>query len=212
VDLRGPDVLLREGFTEDGLKVKKKKKDGQNLPAESSSCVALNWAICKMNGESQRTLRLVASYTKGLVTLSYRWRKNRLLALPCSLTKIYTLHSVLGEWVVDSKAVTFSHESLVNPVATFLLSYATGDAVNATSEALRQSMSLQNSLEKSSNKQDGKIPFAAWIVVAKRAMRVQLDLNGDRIAKVDIPEGESIESAYIIRKNGKRRERSSIRK
>jgi hypothetical protein len=58
-------VLLREGFTEDGMKVKKKKKNSQNLPAESTSCLTLSWAICKMNGESQRAPRLIASYAKG---------------------------------------------------------------------------------------------------------------------------------------------------
>lgn len=65
VDLRGPDVLLREGFTEEGLKVKRKKKNSQNLPAEASSCLTLTWAICKMNGETHRAPRLIASYAKG---------------------------------------------------------------------------------------------------------------------------------------------------
>jgi len=119
-----------------------------------------------------------------------------------SLTKIFTLHSVLGEWVVESKATTFNHESLANPVASFMLSYATGDAVSATAEALRQSMSLQNSIEQTGSKHEAKIPFAVWIVVAKRAIRVQLDFSGERIAKVDVLEGESISSAYVVRKNG----------
>jgi syntaxin-binding protein 5 len=131
--------------------------------------------------------------------------------LATSLTKIYTLNSVLGEWVVDSKATTFTHDSLVNPVATFMLSYATGEAVNATAEALRQSMSLQDSLDQSPNKAEGKIPFAVWIVVAKRAIRAQLDFNGERIAKVDVQEGEIIESAHIVRKNGEFERRFEIR-
>lgn len=65
VDLRGPDILLREGFSEDGMKVKKKKKNSQNLPAETTPCTTLRWAVCKMSGESNRTPRLVASYGKG---------------------------------------------------------------------------------------------------------------------------------------------------
>lgn len=121
------------------------------------------------------------------------------------MTKIYTLNSVLGEWVVDSKATTFTHDSLANPVATFMLSYATGDAVSATAEGLRQSMSLQNSIEQGSTKAEGKIPFAIWIVVAKRAIRAQLDFNGERLAKVDVADGETLESAHIVTKNGKSR-------
>lgn len=112
---------------------------------------------------------------------------------------------MLGEWVVDSKATTFTHDSLANPVATFMLSYATGDAVSATAEGLRQSMSLQNSIEQGSTKAEGKIPFAIWIVVAKRAIRAQLDFNGERLAKVDVADGETLESAHIVTKNGKSR-------
>ena len=152
-----------------------------------SSCTSIDSFVCER-------VRIVYFYLLPLLLTAF---------FADSLTKIYTLNSVLGEWVVDSKAATFTHDSLANPVATFMLSYATGESVNATAEALRQSMSLQNSIEQGSSKAEGKIPFAIWIVVAKRAIRAQLDFNGERIAKVDVVDGETIESAYIIRKTGK---------
>jgi syntaxin-binding protein 5 len=68
VDLRGPDVILREGFTEDGLKVKRKKKGSQNVPADSSQCVTLKWTICRLGGDQGLAPRLVLGYARGYVT------------------------------------------------------------------------------------------------------------------------------------------------
>lgn len=46
IDLRGPEVILREGFNEDGDKVKKKrKKETQNVVGEQSAIGTLKWAI-----------------------------------------------------------------------------------------------------------------------------------------------------------------------
>jgi hypothetical protein len=75
--------------------------------------------------------------------------------------------------------------------------------MTATAEALRQSMSLQNSSGASPSKSDAKIPLAVWIVVAKRSIRAQLDFNGERIAKIDVAESDIIRSAHIVNKNSK---------
>lgn len=114
------------------------------------------------------------------------------------LTKIYTLTSVLGEWVVEPKAVTFSSSSLSNPIATFVISSATGEMLNATADALRQALAIQNT----SNKHDAKMPTSVWIAVSQRAIRAHLDINGERIGKVDVPESDAITSALILNKNG----------
>lgn len=45
IDLRGPEVLLREGFNEDGEKVKKRKKATQNVVGEQSVIGTLKWVI-----------------------------------------------------------------------------------------------------------------------------------------------------------------------
>lgn len=65
VDLRGPDVILREGFTEEGLRVKKKKKGSQNVPADSSQCLTVKWTICRLGQDHGLAPRLVLSYARG---------------------------------------------------------------------------------------------------------------------------------------------------
>lgn len=65
VDLRGPDIVLREGFTAEGKKVKWRKTKTQDLPAESSICRQLSWSICHVGGQGVMAPRLIASYTKG---------------------------------------------------------------------------------------------------------------------------------------------------
>lgn len=66
VDLRGPDVILREGYSEDGKKVKK-RKGSNNLPAESSQACMVDWSICRLGQDASLALRLLVSYTKGYV-------------------------------------------------------------------------------------------------------------------------------------------------
>lgn len=47
LDMRGPDVILREGFDEDGAIMKKKKKKGnvQNFVGENSVVGAMKWVV-----------------------------------------------------------------------------------------------------------------------------------------------------------------------
>ena len=59
IDLRGPEVLLREGFDEDGEKVKKKRRKAtQNVVGEQSAIATLKWVISGLGpGEcSQKSL------------------------------------------------------------------------------------------------------------------------------------------------------------
>lgn len=69
IDMRGPDVILREGFNEDGVMVKKRKKKGnvQNVPAEHSVAEALKWVVSGMGTDASPKPRLIVSYTKGYV-------------------------------------------------------------------------------------------------------------------------------------------------
>ena len=51
IDMRGPDVILREGFNEDGEMLKKKKRkdrNTQNVVGEKDIVGRLNWVICGM--------------------------------------------------------------------------------------------------------------------------------------------------------------------
>ena len=46
IDMRGPDVILREGFDEGGANVKKRKKGNvQNVPGEGSPVGSLKWTV-----------------------------------------------------------------------------------------------------------------------------------------------------------------------
>jgi syntaxin-binding protein 5 len=55
LDMRGPDVILREGFDEDGMVIKKKKRKNQNVQnvvGEQSVAGRLKWVVSGMgNGE-----------------------------------------------------------------------------------------------------------------------------------------------------------------
>ena len=65
--MRGPDVILREGFNEDGVQLKKKKKKGnvQNVVGETSVVGSLKWVIAGMGADSTPRPRLIVSYAKG---------------------------------------------------------------------------------------------------------------------------------------------------
>lgn len=65
VDLRGPDVILREGFSEEGRRVKKRKKGTQDLPSENTNCLVLKWTVCNVGNDATWAPRLIASYAKG---------------------------------------------------------------------------------------------------------------------------------------------------
>ena len=47
VDMRGPDVILREGFDSEGVTMKKKQKKGnvQNVPGEVSPVGSMKWVV-----------------------------------------------------------------------------------------------------------------------------------------------------------------------
>jgi hypothetical protein len=67
LDMRGPDVILREGFNEDGKTMKRRKRKGnvQNVPAENSVVRTMKWVISGMGGDSNTRPRLIVSYQKG---------------------------------------------------------------------------------------------------------------------------------------------------
>jgi len=50
LDMRGPDVILREGFNEEGVATKKRRKKGnvQNVPGETSVVGAMKWVVSGM--------------------------------------------------------------------------------------------------------------------------------------------------------------------
>lgn len=67
LDMRGPDVILREGFDEEGAQLKKKKKKGnvQNVVGETSPIGSMKWAIAGLGIDPTPRPRLIVSYAKG---------------------------------------------------------------------------------------------------------------------------------------------------
>lgn len=178
--MRGPDVILREGFNEEGKTMKKRKRKGnaQNYPAENSVVGSMKWAISGIGGDATRRPRLIVSYEKGT-------------------TKIYSLSNVLGEWVVDAKPPTFQNESLAAPLATFLLDPVEGHELGTSPEALADVLEHRNAPE---GKWKAEAPpHCLWVAASKKAIRVAVNFNGERVAKVEFEEEELSDVHYITR-------------
>lgn len=178
IDLRGPDVILREGFNAEGRKVKNKKKKSHDLPAESSVCRHLAWSICHVGGQGILAPRLIALYAKGL-------------------TKIFTLNHVLGEWLPDNKTITFSHDSLAFPLLSAVLDVESGAEIGTPRHRLQ--LAMQDTAEPPSKEKRSR---CIWIAASRKAVRTHLDFNGERIAKYELGEHEEFVNVQVITKNG----------
>ncbi|WWD20056.1 hypothetical protein CI109_104529 [Kwoniella shandongensis] len=182
IDMRGPDVILREGFDEDGLLMKKKKKKGnvQNVVGESSVVGAMKWVVAGMGADVTNRPRLIVSYAKGM-------------------TKIYVLINVLGEWVVETKPPTFTNESLAGPLASFVLDPITGSELNASSESLQAAMRDMAAAEHQHGKGKDVPTHCLWIAASRKSIRCAVNFNGERVAKVELEEEELSDVFYVTR-------------
>jgi syntaxin-binding protein 5 len=109
VDLRGPDMILREGFAEEGEKSKK---------GEASVAQSLTWSICAIGTDPSVGLRLFVGYQKGL-------------------SKIYSFVHGLAGWEVAKKPITFTHEALVNPLSSFVIDAQSGEELRPNASRLQ---------------------------------------------------------------------------
>lgn len=66
-DMRGPEVICREGFDKEGKTMKRRKRKGdvQNFPSENSVVRTMKWVISGLGGDSSMRPRLIVSYDKG---------------------------------------------------------------------------------------------------------------------------------------------------
>jgi hypothetical protein len=124
------------------------------------------------------------------------------LVLP-RLTKIFTLSQVLGEWVVEPKAVTFSHDSLANPLSSFVVDYQTGTDVTASPDGLIGVMrsAAEGRSKGSPADRAAEANHCIWIACAAKSVRAQLDFSGERIAKLEMVEDE-FKDIQIVDKYG----------
>ncbi|KAK8849434.1 hypothetical protein IAR55_004766 [Kwoniella newhampshirensis] len=183
IDMRGPDVILREGFNEDGVMMKKKKKKGnvQNVIGEASVVGAMKFVVAGMGADTVNRPRLIVSYAKGM-------------------TKIYVLVNVLGEWVVETKPPTFTNESLAGPLASFVLDPVGGSELQATAESLQTAMRDMAAAEHQHGSKGKEVStHCLWIAASKKSIRCAANFNGERIAKVELEEEELSNVFYITR-------------
>ncbi|EIW71752.1 hypothetical protein TREMEDRAFT_27343 [Tremella mesenterica DSM 1558] len=180
-DMRGPDVILREGFDQDGEALKRRKKKGnvQNVPAEQSLVGSLQWVVSGMGPDPTPRPRLIVSYSKGM-------------------TKIYTLVNVLGEWMIEAKPPTFTNESLAGPLASFIVDPATGNEMTASAQSLSQSLQT-GAMDKDKNAP----PHCLWIAASKKSIRCAVNYSGERVAKVELEE-EELSSVFYITRHGQK--------
>ncbi|WWC93095.1 uncharacterized protein L201_008060 [Kwoniella dendrophila CBS 6074] len=180
IDMRGPDVILREGFNEDGEQMKKKKKKGnvQNVLGEQSVVGSMRWVVSGMGADLVNRPRLIVSYAKGM-------------------TKIYVLINSLGEWIVETKPPTFTNESLAGPIASFVLDPINGNELTPSSESLQAAMRDQQNQD---NHKTKEIPVhCLWIAASKKSIRVAINFNGERVAKVELEDEELSDVFYVTR-------------
>lgn len=109
------------------------------------------------------------------------------------MTKIYTLANVLGEWMVETKPPTFANDSLSHPLATFIIDPMTGNELLPTSE------SLQASMRPPADDSKAKEAHCLWIAASKKSIRCAVNINGERVAKVELDGDELSEVLYVTR-------------
>lgn len=91
----------------------------------------------------------------------------------------------------------FTNESLANPIASFVLDPMTGAELLPTSEALQAAMRASPD----ENKKETS-PHCLWVAVSKKSIRMAINFNGERVAKVELEEEELAEAFYITRHGG----------
>jgi hypothetical protein len=98
----------------------------------------------------------------------------------------------LSEWVVETKPVAYNHDSLANPIKNYILDYETGAELVASADAFAQ-------VTPTGNKAAGSL----WLAISKRAIRAQVNFNGEKTGKVDLVDTDEVHSAAVFTKNGK---------
>jgi hypothetical protein len=106
---------------------------------------------------------------------------------------------VLGEWLVDSKPPTFQNDSLASPLASYVLDPVSGNELLASPEPLSD---VVNDPAPEGKWTKEAPPHCLWIAACRRTIRVAVNFNGERVAKVELE--EDLASVHYITRHGKR--------
>jgi hypothetical protein len=123
--------MLREGFAED----KERSKGGEGSVPES-----LTWSVCAIGtGESRLALFLVilTDPHHAFLSVDPTVGLRLFVGYQKGLSKIYTFHSGLAGWEHSKKQITFNHDSLQNPLSSFIIDWETGDQLVPNAERLQ---------------------------------------------------------------------------
>lgn len=107
VDLRGPEIILREGFGEEG-----DRRGSINTVART-----LQFTVSGLGSDPAPQVRLLAVYDSGA-------------------TKVFTVVEGLAGWTVEKKVASVAHDSLVHPFASFVLEGKKGEIISTNRHAL----------------------------------------------------------------------------
>ena len=113
------------------------------------------------------------------------------------MTKIYSLHNVLGEWIVEAKPPTFTNDSLAGPIGSFVIDPKTGDEMLPSAGSL--SAAMHGSEQHSPEKAKDVPPHCLWFAASKRSIRAAVNFNGERVAKVEFEQDELSDVFYVSR-------------
>jgi hypothetical protein len=94
--------------------------------------------------------------------------------------------------MVETKPVTFNHDSLANPINNYILDLESGAELVASPDAFKQAMGTGANGANS-----------VWIAISKRSIRSQVNFSGEKLAKVDLVETDEVCRAVVLTKNGK---------
>lgn len=114
-----------------------------------------------------------------------------------SMTKIYALVNVLGEWVVEAKPPTFTNDSLFGPIASFVLDPMTGNELATSATALQAAM--QEPTDQGKGKEVSV--HCLWVAASKKSIRCAINFSGERIAKVEL-EDEGLSNVFYVTRHG----------
>lgn len=184
VDMRGPELLLRDGFGDEvghqGLESREARKAAE---AENSSPIAhLTFSVCRVADDASLAPRLIALRTSGLTT-------------------IWTLSRTLGQWFA-TRTSAVRIEEIARPMAAFVTDLA-ANMCFASPPELQRSMREQQS-GAHGLLADGSAPpdFSLLVGFSEQMITVRFGITGARLAKTDV--GERMLGAAIVERHGER--------
>ncbi|KAF7966227.1 hypothetical protein HWV62_39499 [Athelia sp. TMB] len=168
MDTRMPGVIHRESKS----KQKRLHLLGKNSEVDIFTC--LTWTSCRLSGNAQARVRLIASRQSGR-------------------TQVFTLvRDEISCWEVE-EATTLELETVPRPLASFVIDAKTGAHVRVD----RSSVSAFSASE------NVKGPRCMWVTAGSKGARCVVDVDGERIGKAEWGNKVgAVESVQVVEKSG----------